>query len=571
MLQKFKQACLSRKHGKAEIIVFLVYCIGLWVIEQFHEPWFDEAQAWQIARCASLREIVFEIQHYEGHPPLWHLLLVPLAKSGVPFELGLFSVNFVFCAATVALLLWRSPFPKILRCYLPFTYFIFYQYGIISRPYSMAMLAILLAAMAYSGRNAHSVRYILSLIFLCSTSAFCILLAGGLCILWTAEIFMEYKKSRQWGNVIKDKRPYVLLAILLYALFLLSLMLPAEDCYYGSSLMTPMERLENSFYLLIIPFESVAGIYLGNDGDFTTTGGLIADCIGGVIFWLLIISFLHINHRKALFLLPYSLYTLFGTYFYFAAHHLGISVMYMIFVLWIIYQEDDVPTVPAFFQKIESGMIRKIAGCVGIILLILSPVASGVASVNDIRFFYGTIDFVNFIKENHLENKKIMLLWLYNYKVDAKNFGLSDMILDETLPAKLPEIDTEHNYPYVIGFGSSVNAYFDHNVFMNFNTDDPDCLYMKWRKTENPTEIYKSWHDQGLPDFVIGAVPLQDIYSKEELEGVTYYWVDEVKNGVIWKFEALENATKVYLRSDLLDEYPQFEKQTYAQKAKEPD
>ena len=568
MLQKFRQACLSKKHGKAEIITFLVYCTGLWVIEYFHEPWFDEVQAWQIARCASLREIFFEVQHYEGHPPLWHLLLVPFAKSGASLELSLFSVNFVFCAATVSLLLWRSPFPKILRCYLPFTFFIFYQYGIVSRPYSTAMLATVLVAMAYSGRNAHPVRYILSLIFLCSTSAFCSLLTAGLCILWTIEIFREYQKSRLWGKVVKDKRPYVLLAILLYALFLLSLMLPAEDCYYSGGDMSLMERLKYSYFFLIIPFESVAGFYLGNDGNFSTTGGLVADCIGGVIFWLLLISFLHVNHRKALFLVPYILYNLFGTFWHFSLHHLGVGMMYMLFVLWVIYQEDGVPAIPEIFKKIESRTIRKMAGCMGIILLLLSPACTVASCIGDIRIRYGPIDIVNFIKENHLENRKIMIKWEVQYKEDD-DFGITDIIIDEKLPIKVPEI--EKSYPYIAGIGSSVNAYFDHNVLMNFNTDDPDCLYMKWLKTEDPTEIYKSWHDQGLPDFVIGAVPLQEIYSEEELDGVTYYWIDEVKNGFVWKFEALEGKSKVYIRSDLLDEYPQFEIQTYAQKAKEPD
>ncbi len=568
MLQKFRQVCLSKKHGKAEIITFLIYIIGLCVIEYFHEPWFDEAQAWQIARCASLREIIFDVQHYEGHPPLWHLLLVPFAKLGAPYELSLFGVNFVFCAAAVALLLWKSPFPKILRCYLPFNFFIFYQFGILSRPYSMAMLAIALAAMAYYGRNAHPVRYILSLIFMCSTSAFCVLLAGGLCILWTIEIFAEYKKSRQWGKVVKDKRPYLLFAILLYALFLLSLMLPAEDCYYAGGEVALIDRLKDSYYFLIIPFEGVAGFYLGNDGNFSTTGGLIADCIGGMIFWMLLISFLHVNRRKALFLVPYIPYALYGTYWHFSLHHLGVGMMYMIFVLWVIYQEDGVPAVPAVFKKIESVTIRKIAGCAGAFLLLLSPACTVASCIGDIRVRYGTIEIVNFIKKNHLEDRKIMANWSILYETSEEDFSMSNIILDETLPTKFPQI--EKSYPYINGLGASVNPYFDHNVFMNFNADDPDCLYMKWLKTDDPTEVYKTWHDQGLPDFVIGTVPLQEIYSEEELDGVTYYWVDEVKNGFVWKFEAIEGSAKIYIREDLLDEYPQFEVQKYATILTEP-
>ena len=69
----------------------------------------------------------------------------------------------------------------------------------------------------------------------------------------------------------------------------------------------------------------------------------------------------------------------------------------------------------------------------------------------------------------------------------------------------------------------------------------------------------------------MGLVPLQEVYSKQELEGVTYYMIDTVHSGKIFKFSRAEGDWNIYIRSDLLDEYPQFEKQTYAQKAKEPD
>ena len=47
--------------------------------------------------------------------------------------------------------------------------------------------------------------------------------------------------------------------------------------------------------------------------------------------------------------------------------------------------------------------------------------------------------------------------------------------------------------------------------------------------------------------------------------------IDTVHSGKIFKFTREEGYWNIYIRSDLLDEYPQFEKQTYAQKAKEPD
>ncbi len=131
------------KNKKAECIAFTAYVIGLIVIVLFHEEWFDEAQAWEIARCASLKDILFKIPHYEGHPPLWHLLLVPFAKTGMPFKFSLHFLAILFSTSAMGLLIFKSPFPRIIRCLLPFTYFFFYQYGVVARPYSLMMLAII--------------------------------------------------------------------------------------------------------------------------------------------------------------------------------------------------------------------------------------------------------------------------------------------------------------------------------------------------------------------------------------------------------------------------------------------
>ena len=77
------------KSKKTEWILFVLLIVSYFCVSFFHEPWFDEAQSWQIAKCASIKDILFEVPHYEAHPPLWHLLLSLFAKIGVPYELGL--------------------------------------------------------------------------------------------------------------------------------------------------------------------------------------------------------------------------------------------------------------------------------------------------------------------------------------------------------------------------------------------------------------------------------------------------------------------------------------------------
>ena len=41
----------------------------------YHEPWVDEAQAWQLARNLPLTSLFKTYIRYEGSPGLWHFLL----------------------------------------------------------------------------------------------------------------------------------------------------------------------------------------------------------------------------------------------------------------------------------------------------------------------------------------------------------------------------------------------------------------------------------------------------------------------------------------------------------------
>ena len=59
-------------------IVLAAYVIVVGTVMCFHEPWFDEAQAWLIARDCSWREMILKRPHYEGHPPLWWMMLADL-------------------------------------------------------------------------------------------------------------------------------------------------------------------------------------------------------------------------------------------------------------------------------------------------------------------------------------------------------------------------------------------------------------------------------------------------------------------------------------------------------------
>jgi hypothetical protein len=61
-----------------------IFSAILAIVGPHHEPWFD-AQAWLIARDATLWDLLAHRVRYEGSPGLWHLLLWFLSRAGMPF------------------------------------------------------------------------------------------------------------------------------------------------------------------------------------------------------------------------------------------------------------------------------------------------------------------------------------------------------------------------------------------------------------------------------------------------------------------------------------------------------
>jgi len=128
--------------------------LGLWMALvgctiQYHEKWADEAQAWLIARDLDLPTIWFRELRYEGSPGLWHTILWFAQRA---FHASYNSISYIgmsFAAAGVALLIFKSPFPRILRWLLPFTYFLVYQYAVIARSYTLLPVLSFTAAILF--------------------------------------------------------------------------------------------------------------------------------------------------------------------------------------------------------------------------------------------------------------------------------------------------------------------------------------------------------------------------------------------------------------------------------------
>lgn len=209
-------------------IVFIAYVTVTVTVSCFHEPWFDEAQAWLIARDCSWKELLTVRTHYEGHPPLWWMLLAIPAKLGMPYEIGLKSLNLMCAALMIWLLEFKTKLPELLKVILPFSYFLCYQYGVTSRPYALMIAAMLLIAINWNNRNTKPWPVILSMMLLCATSSYGLAIAGMLALNWTIQFLCGER------SLIKNKQRFAgLVLLLVFAIILLLNVLPAPGTYHG--------------------------------------------------------------------------------------------------------------------------------------------------------------------------------------------------------------------------------------------------------------------------------------------------------------------------------------------------
>ena len=95
------------KHEKEFLyFFFIVYAIINFLLMVIHEPWRDEIRAWIMAKYLNVFDL-FVVSRFEGHPVLWHLLLMPFAKLNCPI-ITLNIISYVIVLISAWLFLFKT-------------------------------------------------------------------------------------------------------------------------------------------------------------------------------------------------------------------------------------------------------------------------------------------------------------------------------------------------------------------------------------------------------------------------------------------------------------------------------
>ena len=410
--------------------VLTAYTAVVITVMCFHEPWFDEAQAWLIARDCSWHDLLLVRPHYEGHPPFWWLLLAIPARLGVPYEWGLKGVQLITAVFLVWLLVFRSGLPEVLRIILPFTYFVCYQDGVTSRPYALMMAAMVLTGMSWRNRDDHPWRLIGSLILLCLCSAYGVALAGGVALAWLWRVL----RSRGVRDGVLGQKPRLAgwLVLLAVGLGIVALIWPKPNTYdSGLDLLvdSPLPSVWQMVlrFWLCLPSETMFTSVF-SDSMLSFVSALAWKWVMmAVISGLMWAVFVHLAYRRGelgLLLVPYAMMCVLGVR-YFSIHHEGIILGYFIMVLCALCRDrplgmDDVPAwmktiggcLSLRMSQRDRSLVVVIGKCFGVLLLSISVYWNVFACVTDVLYPYSQARAVaSLIKRGDLQGERMMSGW----------------------------------------------------------------------------------------------------------------------------------------------------------------
>ena len=287
-----------------------------------HEIFADEAQAYLIARDASISEILTTVARTEGTPALWFLWLKLLIFWGLDYS-HLYIASILPNFIGVCLFITKAPFSKVVKYVLPLTYFVLYQYNIVARNYSLLFLTTVIASIAYGQRQKHPYRLVWSLIFLGSTTSHAFLLSCSIMLFWMHNDAQQAEGIKGYQKFIKGN----LRALSLFGIFIIFSVLylypESSNQYISNYELIKGFRARNILALFSVGLIT-SSVLSPENLEYIFIGLCYSMCMIGIMTKEYKLKF-------GILLLPNILFMLYVPY---KPWHAGIIIMSIMFLLW---------------------------------------------------------------------------------------------------------------------------------------------------------------------------------------------------------------------------------------------
>jgi len=376
---------------------------------------------------------------------------------------------------------------------------------------------------------------------LCSASAYGIILSAGIAIVWLIEIFYKDFSINSIKNFVFDKRFLPLLILLIYNLILVINIIPKSDTYAINNVVKNNHYINRFIYIFfVLPGDAT---YLDICNYITPNLELniysVLGVIGSSIISITLIMLTKRNNKFLLLVVPYSLMGIFSTLVYFSPHHIGIITLFFLFVIWCCAEDKQEKNITLGYlsrlirKDSDIYLLNKIPKVLFGIIIGVSMLWTVISSVNEIYTPYGEgRDLARFIKENNLDKYNIMAQWKQYTNNETKQ-----TIVDTNLINNICAL-----------------PYFEKNIFYNFNNNISNKCFLT-HKAANDDENIEEWKKFGSPDVIIGYIKLESVFGNS-LSYKDYTCVYDAKGSYIWKSEVLDYDSLVYIRKDLMNQFP---------------
>lgn len=194
MVQDFRTAQNSLAERMILFGVLVLYILVASYTMLHHEMWGDELHSWNLAKSSnSLKELI-DNRRYEGHPPVWHLILWGISScTHNPHWMQ--GVHLAIAIATVVLILFYAPLPLWTKVLLPFGYYFLYEYAVLSRNYAIGILAGFLICILLQKEHKYKLWGYYALLLLMSNTHLLAMLLAGCLHLYFLMTLAEQKKG----------------------------------------------------------------------------------------------------------------------------------------------------------------------------------------------------------------------------------------------------------------------------------------------------------------------------------------------------------------------------------------
>jgi len=419
MLIETRERALQKLKDSSTLILSLVFLVVAGLGMYNHELWRDEYEIFMTVRDAT---------GIPG-PTFYYALLYPLIKTfPSPIVFQMFHLLIIFLA--VFIFNRYSPFTYIQKIFFSFSYFVLFEYGVISRDYSMLLLFLFLALYLITRPKQNVIAIAVSLILLANHHLYGVFFGFSLFIY---EVL--YITGRAKTMTLREKRRLMIAgALMLTGCFLIPLQYYTFAGANRWALLfgkAPFFMTLRSVWNAFVPITETAGIRFWNTNilpfpelysknavaaSFITPGNILAAAVSIFILFAGIIIF----SKKLPVLITFLTNTALQLAFLqvlsvFYVRYQGPLLMIFLYNYWLLAHDNGTLNwnlsrrISDFFQGKFFISARKFTPPFVTLILVIQFCAGIFCYIQDIRYpFTASYETARYIKEENLDNNIIV-------------------------------------------------------------------------------------------------------------------------------------------------------------------